>query len=128
VTWVGAGGLTVLMCSFLYSITKGPGNAPGLIAILTPANLFTGVLACGFICVLAAWTDWNHLPRGLRMGTLPTALNLIAGCVFLLLGFKGYWDHSGWTSWLMLGGTLAAGWIAALKLKKVSSSGASADG
>jgi len=125
VFWVGAGGLAVLVCGFLFSIIKGRGTAPGLIAILTPANLFTGVLACGLICLLAAWTDRKHLPRDLRMATLPMVLNLIAGGVFLFLGLKGYWDHGGWKSWLVLGGTLAGGWIAALKLERVFSKRAS---
>ncbi len=81
--------------------------------MLTPANLFTGVLACGLICLLNCWMDRRFLPPPLRMHWLLGSLNLAAGLIFLFLGLKGYWDHSGWKSWAILAGTLAVGWIAA---------------
>jgi preprotein translocase subunit Sss1 len=113
VGWVGVGGAMVLAVSLLYGLLRSGEQPPGLIAILTPANLFTGVLACGFICLLSAWSDWKHLPRGLRTGAVLTALNFVAGIVFLVLGIKGYLDHSGWKAVLILMGTVAAGWVGA---------------
>ena len=120
VLWVGVGGFVVLLASFLNTWFSGANDPPGLIAILTPANLFTGVLACGLICFISIWTDRKHLPSGLRMNPLLTALNLGAGIVFVVLGVKGYWDHSGGTSLLILAGTLAVGWMGALLLQKLA--------
>jgi len=113
VSWTSFGGLVVLVWTLICHLISGADNPPRLIAMLTPANLFTGVLACGLICLLAAWTDWKFLPRGLRAGNLLTMLNALAGLIFLALGIKGYWDHSGWTAFLILVGTLALGWLGA---------------
>ncbi len=63
-----------------------------LLALVTPANLFTGVLSCGLICCLNLWMDRRYLPIGLRMPLWLVLLNLIAGLLFLALGLKGYWD------------------------------------
>ncbi|PYM11538.1 MAG: hypothetical protein DME18_13745, partial [Verrucomicrobia bacterium] len=113
VSWAGFGGFAVLAGTFLCHLVSGRESPPGLIALLTPANLFTGVLACGLICLLAAWTDCRFLPRGLRSGILSRMLNAAAGLIFLALGIKGDWDDSGWTAILILTGTLALGWIGA---------------
>ena len=113
VSWAGFGGLVALLWTFLYHLVSGADNPPGLIALLTPANLFTGVLACGLICLLASWADRRFLPSGLRPRSSFVALNICAGIVFLALGIKGYWDHSGLTAFLILAATLAAGWIGA---------------
>ena len=113
VSWVGFGGFGVLAWTLVSQLTRGAENPPGLIALLTPANLFTGVLACGLICLLAGWSDRKFLPRGLRMSRWLAWLNVMAGCSYFLLGAKGYWDHSGWTAFLILAGTLAAGWVGA---------------
>ena len=113
VCWSGFGGLLVLLITFFCNLMAGVENPPGLIALLTPANLFTGVLACGLICLLAAWADWKCLPRGLRAGGFVTGLNATAGGIFVALGIKGYWDHDGWRAFLILVGTLALGWLGA---------------
>ena len=113
VSWTSFGGLVVLVWTLICHLISGADNPPGLIAMLTPANLFTGVLACGLICLLAAWTDWKFLPRGLQAGNPLTMLNALVGLIFLALGIKGYWDHSGWTAFLILVGTLALGWLGA---------------
>jgi len=112
VIWVGLGSFLVLLASLLVSVFTGRAEPPGLIAILTPANLFTGVMACGLICWLSVWTDSRFLPRELRTGKLLLVLNLSAGAIFLALGIKGYWDHSGPTALCILLTTLALGWIA----------------
>jgi len=113
VSWSGFGGFIVLAWTFLFHLARGGETPPGLIALLTPANLFTGVLACGLICLLTVWTDWKFLPPGLRAGYGLTILNATAGGIFLALGIKGYWDYRGWTAFLILTGTLAAGWLGA---------------
>jgi hypothetical protein len=84
-----------------------------LTALLYPANLFTGVLSCGLICLLNPWTDLRFLPASLRMPAILMTLNVIAGCLFVALGIKGYWDHSGWRAIGMLMATVAVGWLVA---------------
>lgn len=64
-----------------------------LLAILTPVNLFTGVLSCGLICVLALWMDRRWLPRELQPPIWLNVLNVVSAIVFLGLGLKGYWDN-----------------------------------
>ena len=76
-----------------------------LLAILTPANLFTGVLACGLICLLNLWMDRKFLPAGLRLPRWLMLLNLLAGVIFLCLGIKGYWDHE--SRWYAIGSMLS---------------------
>jgi len=111
VAWAGLGGALILVWSLVNYLGGGAKNQPGLIALLTPANLFTGVLGCGLICALSWWMDRRHLPRALWMRGPLRWLNAIAAVVFLGLGLKAYWDHSGWTAVIMLMGTLAAGWV-----------------
>lgn len=64
-----------------------------LLAILTPVNLFTGVLSCGLICVLVIWMDHRWLPRELHPPNWLKGLNAVSALVFLGLGIKGYWDN-----------------------------------
>ena len=93
VLWSGGGGIAVLIWSALYR-TFGGGTAqpPTLVEIVTPANLFTGVLACGLICLLNPWLDVRFLPRSLHMSRTLFVLNVIAGLFFVILGVRGYWD------------------------------------
>ena len=113
IAWVGVGGLAILVWSLLYHLRAGDDKPPGLIAILTPANLFTGVLGCGLICLLNAWMDRRFLPSGLRPSRMALLFSIIAGLVFLGLGLRGCWDHSGWTAFKILAGTIVVGWAAA---------------
>ena len=110
ILWTCLGGLGVLLSSYLYSSGEGA-NPPALVAIITPANLFTGVLACGFICMLNPWMDRKFLPRNLRIGTVLVVLNFVGGVFFLVLGVHGYWKY-GETSFADYGG----GWIGGLVL------------
>ncbi len=64
-----------------------------LLAILTPVNLFTGVLACGLVCVVIIWMDRRWLPSRLQPPFWMTALNVVSAAVFFGLGLKGYWDN-----------------------------------
>ncbi|MEO2013591.1 MAG: Nramp family divalent metal transporter [Fuerstiella sp.] len=64
-----------------------------LLAILTPVNLFTGVLACGLICFVVIWMDRRWLPPQLQPPIWLTAMNLVSAAVFFGLGIKGYWEN-----------------------------------
>jgi hypothetical protein len=118
IAWVGLGGFIVVAWSFAYHLLSGATTPPGLIKMLTPANLFTGVLACGFICLLSLWTDRRFLPRTLQMPWPLRLLLTVAALAFLALGIKGYWDHSGWIAFGILAATLALGCLAASVVHK----------
>ncbi len=64
-----------------------------LLAVLTPVNLFTGVLACGLICIVVIWMDRRWLPHRLQPPFWMTALNVVSAAVFFGLGVKGYADN-----------------------------------
>jgi len=64
-----------------------------LLAILTPVNLFTGVLSCGLICLAAVWMDRRWLPPELQPPLWLTCLNIVSAIIFLGLGLKGYWEN-----------------------------------
>ncbi|MCA9028795.1 MAG: Nramp family divalent metal transporter [Planctomycetaceae bacterium] len=64
-----------------------------LLAILTPVNLFTGVLSCGLICLAVVWMDRRWLPAELQPPTWLTLLNILSSILFLYLGLKGYWEN-----------------------------------
>ncbi len=113
VGWCGLGGLAILAWSLLIATFGGAQNPPGLVALLTPANLFTGVLACGIVCASNLWVEHRFMPRDFRADWPLRSLTAIAAVAFLLLGFKAYWDHSRWVSFLILGGTLAIGYAVA---------------
>jgi len=115
--WCGAGALLILSINAL-RVWSGA-KMIDLVALLTPANLFTGVMCCGVICLLSPWADYRFLPRSLRMSRVLSGMNLLAGVAFIALGIKGYldWGHINglqpWTAMLMLGGTIAVGWLGA---------------
>jgi hypothetical protein len=112
-TWVGIGASAVLLWSYAWIRIAEQGKPPGLIPMLDPANLFTGVLACGLITGLACWSEWRYVPRSLRAPVWLFLLNLGSTVLFLLLGIKAYWDYAGSWSIAMLAATIGAGWIAA---------------
>lgn len=64
-----------------------------LLAILTPVNLFTGVLSCGLVSLLTLWMDRRWLPAALQPPLWLVALNILSAAVFVGLGLKGYWDN-----------------------------------
>jgi Mn2+/Fe2+ NRAMP family transporter len=117
ILWAGLGALGILGVTVAWQIVSG-NPPPGLVAILTPANLFTGVLGCGLVCLLNPWMDARFLPRHLRMPLSLIVLNGLAALLFLFLGLKAYWDHGGIRSLLLLVGTLAAGWTSAWALER----------
>ncbi len=104
--WCAAGALIVLSISFAFQMMRGEPRPAALTSLLIPANLFTGVLSCGFICLLNPWMDARFLPKPLRMPRALVVLNLAAGAIFVALGLKGYWDHSGWIAMGILAATV----------------------
>lgn len=108
VIWCAVGACAILLWLFIYQSTGSAGKPRLLLAILTPANLFTGVLGCGLFCLMNLWMDRKFLPKALRMPAWLWLLNLFSGLVFIALGFKGYWeDQSRWYSIGSLCGILA---------------------
>ncbi len=100
--WCGAGAFIILAWSFLFTYHGGEGKPRILLAILTPANLFTNVFSAGLVCAIILWMDRRFLPPGLRMPKLMTLIITIAGVVFFCLGIKAYWDnHSPEEFWLI---------------------------
>lgn len=92
VIWCGVGAAILLTTSFIYTYTSETGDRV-VLAILRPANLFTGVLSCGLLCFIMPWMDWRFLPQRLRMPIWLVLLNIVSGAIFLGLGLKGYWDN-----------------------------------
>ncbi len=122
VVWCAVGACAILAWLSAYQLTGAAGKPRLLLAILTPANLFTGVLGCGLFCLLNLWMDRRFLPKAIRLPAWLWLLNLVSAIVFLGLGLKGYWDDaSRWYAigslavMLLLGvagGYLARTWIA----------------
>ena len=99
--WCAGGGFAILSWLFVYQLAGQAGKPRLLLAILTPANLFTGVLGCGLFCLLNLWMDRRFLPRALRLPGWLWFLNLVSGLAFLGLGLKGYWEHE--SRWYAIG-------------------------
>lgn len=108
----------MLMGSLLYALSRPGQSPPALVAILTPANLFTGVMGCGIICLLSLWTNRRFLAPAWRMPAWLVAANALAGVAFLGLGLYGYWQHSRALAFVILAATLGVGWLAAAVLSR----------
>ncbi|MBT4866541.1 MAG: hypothetical protein HON53_15670, partial [Planctomycetaceae bacterium] len=104
IVWCATGAFAILSWLFAYQFAGGEDKPRLLLAILTPANLFTGVLGCGLFCLLNLWMDRKYLPKTLRMPIWLLVLNLLSGLVFLVLGVKGYWDDQ--SRWYAIGSLL----------------------
>jgi Mn2+/Fe2+ NRAMP family transporter len=98
-----------VVAAFFLGLNLARGNSPALISIVTPANLFTGVLACGFVCLLSIWADFRWLDRADRMSIPLIVLNALGGVAFLGLGVKGYFDYGSAGAWMIFAGTLLGG-------------------
>jgi hypothetical protein len=118
--YVSLGGALVLLVSLLVFLRSGRPEPPSLIAILTPANLFTGVLACGIIALSSLWMDRRWLPPPLQSPLALRAVNLIGGGLFVALGIKAYWDHGGLAALGILLLTLLVGWLVAALLGRLT--------
>ena len=84
--WSLGGGLSLLWLSRSFP-------SVGLIDIVTPAGIYSGVLACGFYCLANAWMDWRYLPPALRMPKSLVILNIVSGMAFGAMGLKALWDY-----------------------------------
>ncbi len=124
--WCGIGALLTISYSAFYTWSGGAERPRLLLALLTPANLFTGVLSCGLFCFLMIWMERRFLPRGLRMHWSLAALNMISGLLFLALAGLGFWNNhypeKGFaaTRWFALGAMamlFAVGILIALRLR-----------
>jgi peptidoglycan/LPS O-acetylase OafA/YrhL len=113
IVWCTAVAFLVLAISFVYQLRAGVEKPPGLTEVLKPVNLFTGVFACGIICLLNPWAD-RRLPARLRMPLVLVALNLVGGITFVLLGLRGYWDYAGWWAIAVLLVTMGLGGLVAV--------------
>ncbi len=115
IAWCAVWAAAVLVWLFVYQSSGAAGRPRQLLALLTPINLFTGVLGCGIFCWLLVWMDRRFLPPALRMPAALLVLNSISGVIFLGLGLKGTWDaESRLVSLCGLAVLLAAGWLAAI--------------
>ena len=107
-----------MLLAWLFVRQVQPTDATGVVnqpkvllnVLLTPVNLFTGVLFCGVVCLLNVWMDFRWLPRGLRLPWWLLALNALSGVVFLMLGIKGYWDHP--SRWFAMSGLIGLAVVA----------------
>lgn len=113
IVWSGGGAMVVLLASFVYQIQSGEGRPPGLTNLLTPASLFTGVLSCGFICLLNPWMD-RVLPKEYQLPVFLKFANLVAGAIFLAVGLRAYWKLGGLNAIMILAGTLGIGFVVAI--------------
>jgi hypothetical protein len=112
VIWCGVGAFAILLWLFIYQSTGADDKPRLLLAILTPANLFTGVLGCGLFCLMNLWMDRKFLPKALRLPCWLWLLNLVSGFVFIGLGLKGYWEDQ--SRWYAIGSLCAMLSIAAV--------------
>ena len=123
IAWCSFGAIAILVWLAVHQITGGAGRPRVLLAILTPANLFTGVLGCGLFCLLNLWIDRRFLPKGLRMPIWLKAINGLAAATFVALGVKGYYDAPGGAyAAAALGGALLIGLAAAARYESRSQS------
>ena len=110
ILWCAIGANAILLWLCVYHGTGVSGKPRLLLAILTPANLFTGVLGCGLFCLLNLWMDRRFLPQTLRLPAWLWMLNALAAVIFVSLGLKGYWDDpSRWYAVAALCGLLLLG-------------------
>jgi hypothetical protein len=117
ISWCVGVALVVLAVYFVYQLEAGEKKPLDSMALLMPVNLFTGVFACGVICLLNPWNDLR-LPAQFRMPLALAALNVIGGIGFIVAALRGYWDYAGWWAFGILLGILAFGvliaWLANL--------------
>ena len=109
VGWTACGAFAILLGTLLWRTSVGTKEPINLVAWVTPANLFTGVLACGWISALNVWTDRRYATGGARMGWTLTVLNGVGAVLFFFIGLKGVWDQGRWVGVAMVLGSLAAG-------------------
>jgi len=124
IAWAALLAMTILALLFFYQY-GGSQARPKLLLkeLLTPANLFAGVFACGIVCFTTIWMDQRFLPKTLRSPVGLRVLNGISGVVFLGLGIKGYLDRDNpWLAISSLFGLAMIGFAVSFALNKWSAS------
>jgi len=112
--WCGGGALLILTVSLAWRRMTGTQEPFNLVALVTPANLFTGVLACGWISALNLWSNGQGNERVPPLPVGIVLLNGAAAVLFCGLGGKAIWDQGrGWGIGVVVG-CLAAGGMAAV--------------
>jgi hypothetical protein len=134
--WCGMGALLTLGYSAFYTWAGGDDRPRLLLALLTPVNLFTGVLSCGLFCFLMIWMERRFLPRALRMHWSLAALNVVSGVLFIALAGLGFWNnhypdkHFTATRWFAMGAMallFAVGIVIAARLRLGRDEGSTGD-
>ena len=111
--WIGVGSAFVLGWILVARLSTEDERPELLVSVLTPANLFTGVLLCGLLSWAVVWMDRRFLPRALRPPIPLTAMLVVAGFTMIALGIKGYVDDETGTiaaTVLAVGVVFTAGW------------------
>lgn len=95
ILWSVLGGLVTLWLSRIWPDVR-------LIDIVTLPSIFTGVLSCGFFCLINPWMDRRFLPRSLWMHKGLMWSNYLAAVIFSATGFKALWDYGQSKGFMML--------------------------
>ncbi len=117
--WCGGVGATVLLLQSGDRLLFQDSRFPDLLSLLTVANVFTGVMACGIIAALNLWADRTFFPSPLRMNGWLILLNVAAALLLTglgILGLKAYADQAdqyGWAALPVFVGTCALGGLGA---------------
>jgi hypothetical protein len=120
VTWCGIGGFLILLSSLVRRSLAHEDQSFNLVALITPANLVTGVLACGWMSLLNVWADRRFLPAPRRMGVVLMSLNLLGGLGFCAVGIKAAWDQTRWLGPALLLGSFLTGLLLAALTRRWS--------
>lgn len=111
ISWCAGGALVVLAVYFVYQLLSGEQKPLDSMALLVPVNMFTGVFACGVICLLNPWND-RRLPARMRMPMTLVVLNVVGGIGFIAAALRGYWDYAGWPAMAILAAIFLFGILA----------------
>ncbi|MBT5927416.1 MAG: Nramp family divalent metal transporter [Verrucomicrobia bacterium] len=109
--WLITGGACLVLGLLqLQQMLNPDSDSINFVWILTPANLFTGVLGCGIILFATLWaavqkhkTELPFLGKGWYFWMI------LGGLFFFVLGIKGYWDHSRYRAFIILAGSVILG-------------------
>lgn len=108
------GAFLVILALFTQQIFSPDKKSIQFVWILTPANLFTGVMGCGLILISTLWVAFvssKKNPGFLAKAWIP--MMLLGAVFFIGLGLKGYWDHSGLRSLMILASSIIVGVVCA---------------
>ncbi|MBL9138443.1 MAG: hypothetical protein JNK85_21420 [Verrucomicrobiales bacterium] len=113
VGWCAGGAVLVMIGSWVWRLATGSGQPPNLIAWVTPANLFTGVLACGWISGLNLWSNHGRTPGSPALPWPLILLNLCGTVLFTIAGVKAVYDQQAWIGLGLFAVCLIAAWFLA---------------